>query len=357
MDILEFTLLDNTLRQWLIALGVALATVIALRLLLAFVRHRLEALAQRTATDWDDLASDLIQRTNYLFLGLAGVYAGALLLALPEGWDRTFGTAVVIGLWIQAGFWGMGLVRHVINRRLERERTEEDAVGVTTVSALGAVLNVLVWAIVVLMALDTVPGVEVTTLLASLGIGGIAVALALQNILGDLFASLAIALDKPFVIGDFIIVGDYLGTVEQIGLKTTRIRSLSGEQIVFSNSDLLNSRVRNYKRMFERRVVFEFGVVYQTPPQKLERIGGLVEEIIRQQEKARFDRAHFESFGASSLDFEVVFYVQDPDYNVYMDIQEAINIEMYRRFEAEGIEFAYPTRTVFMTPDGKGEAA
>lgn len=357
MGFLETNFLDNTLRQWLIAVGLLLAAVIVLRLILAFVRRRLEALAERTDTPWDDLASDLVKRTNFLFLLLVGVYVGTVALTLPEDLDLVLGRAVIIGLWIQAGFWGMGVVRHLVTRRLEQERSEQDAAGVTTVSALGAVINVLLWAIVVLMALDSIPGVEVTTLLASLGIGGIAVALALQNVLGDLFASLAIALDKPFVIGDFIIVGDYLGTVEQIGLKTTRIRSLSGEQIVFSNSDLLNSRVRNYKRMFERRVVFEFGVVYDTPPDKLERIGAMVQQIIEQQEKARFDRAHFDSFGGSSLDFEVVYYVQDPEYNVYMDIQQAINIEIYRRFEEEGIEFAFPTRTVYLAEGAEADTA
>ena len=351
MGFLDLTFLDNPVRQWLIALALALTTVIALRVALALIRHRLEALAKRTETPWDDLASKLIQRTKYLFLILVGVYVGALALNLPESWDQILATAVIIGLWIQAGYWGMAVVEHTVNLRLEQERSEEDAAGATTVSAMGAVFNVLLWALVILMALDSLPGVEVTALLASLGIGGIAVALALQNILGDLFASLAIALDKPFVIGDFIIVGDYMGTVEQIGLKTTRIRSLSGEQIVFSNSDLLNSRVRNYKRMFERRVVFEFGVVYRTRPEQLERIGDMVQEIIEQQEKARFDRAHFKSFGGSSLDFEVVYYVQDPEYNVYMDIQEAINIELYRRFEADGIEFAYPTRTVYLAEE------
>jgi small-conductance mechanosensitive channel len=183
---------------------------------------------------------------------------------------------------------------------------------------------------------------------AGLGIGGIAVALAIQNILGDLFASLSIALDKPFVIGDFIIVDQLLGTVEHIGLKTTRIRSLSGEQIVFSNADLLNSRIRNYKRMYERRVVFSIGVTYQTPYEKLASIGTTLKEIIESQPDVRFDRAHFREYADSSLNYEVVYYVKSPDYNRYMDIQQAINLEIYRRFQDGGIEFAYPTRTLYL---------
>jgi len=198
-----------------------------------------------------------------------------------------------------------------------------------------------------LLALDNL-GVNITALVAGMGIGGIAVALAAQNILGDLFASISIVLDKPFVINDFIIVGDYMGSVEHIGVKTTRIRSLSGEQIVFSNTDLLNSRVRNFKRMVERRVVFSFGVVYGTPAEKLEAIPGIVRGIIEAIDGTRFDRAHFAKYGDSSLDFEVVYFVVTGDYNVYMDIQQAINLAIYRSFEDEGLGFAFPTQTIFL---------
>jgi small-conductance mechanosensitive channel len=294
------------------------------------------------------LISDLANRTKFLFLLLLGIYVGSLSLSLPEHWNLIIGTVIIIGLWLQAGFWGTGLVRYFISTRLRQEQEEQDAAAATTVSALGAAASVVLWALVLLMALDNIPGVEVTALLASLGVGGVAVALALQNILGDLFASLAIALDRPFVIGDFIIIDDYMGTVERIGLKTTRLRSLSGEQIVFSNSDLLNSRVRNYKVMFERRVVFKFGILYETPLEKVRQVGGMVEDIIHHLVKARFDRAHFASFGQSSLDFEVVYYVLDPDYNLYMDIQQSINLQLMERFQREGIEFAYPTQTVYL---------
>ncbi|HLF22448.1 MAG TPA: mechanosensitive ion channel family protein, partial [Burkholderiales bacterium] len=169
---------------------------------------------------------------------------------------------------------------------------------------------------------------------------------AVQNILGDIFASLSIALDKPFVIGDFIVVDDALGTVEYIGLKTTRVRSLSGEQIVFSNADLLKRRIRNYKRMAERRVEFRFGVVYGLPSEQLARIPVMVREIVEQQPKTRFDRVHFKEYGDSALVFEVVYSVLDADYNVHMDIRQAINLALYRCFREHGIEFAFPTRTL-----------
>jgi small-conductance mechanosensitive channel len=183
-------------------------------------------------------------------------------------------------------------------------------------------------------------------MIAGLGVGGVAVALAVQSILGDLFASLSIVIDKPFVIGDFVIVDEYMGTIEHVGLKTTRIRSLGGEQIVFSNSDLLKTRIRNYKRMRERRVLFGFGVLYQTPIDVVEKIPDLMRAIVEARKNVRFERAHFKAFGESSLDFEVVYWMLDPDYNLYMDVQQAINLEMLRVFEREGIGFAYPTRTL-----------
>jgi small-conductance mechanosensitive channel len=232
---------------------------------------------------------------------------------------------------------------------------ETDPASVTTVSALGFVGKLVLWLVILLLALDNL-GVDITGLIAGLGIGGIAIALAVQNILGDLFASLSIVLDKPFVIGDFIIVDNYLGTMEYIGLKTTRLKSLSGEQLVFSNSDLLTSGIRNFKRMYERRVVFTIEVVYQTPVEKLAAIPKMIREIIEKQEHTRFDRAHFKEYGPSSLDYEIVYYVRKPEYNVYMDIQQAINLEIFRRFEQEGIEFAYPTQTLFIQKEMNGKA-
>ncbi len=212
---------------------------------------------------------------------------------------------------------------------------------------LGFVLRLGVWTIVLLLLLGNL-GVQITPLLAGLGVGGIAVALAAQNVLGDLFASLSIVLDKPFAVGDFLIIGDFLGTVEQVGIKTTRLRSLSGEQLVFSNNDLLNSRIRNYGRMYERRVLFSIGVTYQTPSEKLRRIPRIVREAVEAQDRVRFDRSHFKEYGDFALVFETVYYVLAADYNIYMDIQQAINLRIYEQFEAEGIEFAYPTQTVYV---------
>lgn len=187
-----------------------------------------------------------------------------------------------------------------------------------------------------------------TALVAGLGVGGIAVALAAQNILGDLFASLTIVFDKPFLIGDFIIVGEHLGTVEHIGLKTTRLRSLTGEQLVFSNTDLLNSRIRNFKRMQERRIVFTIGVSYGTPYHAIAAIPGIIRNIVEDTAQVRFDRAHFKEYGTYSLNFEVVYWVLSPEFALYMDIQQQINLEIFRRFEEEGIQFALPMQNLYL---------
>ncbi|MBU2636662.1 MAG: mechanosensitive ion channel family protein, partial [Bacteroidetes bacterium] len=208
-------------------------------------------------------------------------------------------------------------------------------------------IKVIVWSLAIIILLDNL-GIKITALVAGLGIGGIAIALASQAILGDLFSYFTIFFDRPFEIGDFIIIGDYLGTVEHIGIKTTRVRSLGGEQLVFSNTDLTNSRVRNYKRMDKRRVVFKLGVTYQTNLQQLKEIPVIITNIIKSINDTVFDRTHFFSYGDFSLIFEVVYYVIGSDYNRYMDIQQEINFKIKEEFEKRGIEFAYPTQTLYL---------
>ncbi|HEY4647217.1 MAG TPA: mechanosensitive ion channel family protein, partial [Steroidobacteraceae bacterium] len=233
---------------------------------------------------------------------------------------------------------------------LERKRRKAlatDRAAASSFSIIGFAARALIWSLVVLLTLDNL-GVNITALVAGLGIGGIAIALAVQNVLGDLFASLSITLDKPFVIGDFLIIGDFLGTVEYIGIKSTRLRSLSGEQIVLSNADLLGSRIRNYGRMFERRVLFTLGVTYETPREKLRQLPEILRRIVEGEADTRFDRSHFAKYGPASLDLEIVYYVLSPDYNRYMDIQQAINLRIHEEFEKLGVEFAYPTQKLWI---------
>ncbi|MDT8903507.1 mechanosensitive ion channel family protein [Anaeroselena agilis] len=213
--------------------------------------------------------------------------------------------------------------------------------------AIAPIFKVTVWMIGLVFLLDNL-GFEISAVVAGLGIGGIAVALAAQAVLGDLFSYVAIVFDRPFEIGDFIIIGEHMGTIEHVGIKTTRIRSLSGEQVVFSNSDLTNSRIRNYKRMITRRVLFKFGVIYSTADEQLKEIPAIVKRIIEAAEGTTFDRAHFFSFGDFSLDFEVVYYVQGNDYNRYMDVQQTINLNLKEEFARRNIEFAFPTQTLYL---------
>ena len=208
--------------------------------------------------------------------------------------------------------------------------------------------RLMIWAATLLFVFDNL-GINITAFVASLGIGGVAIALAAQSVLGDAFSSFAIFMDKPFQVGDFIIVGDLLGTMENVGFKTTRIRSLGGEQLIFSNSDLTSSRIKNYKRMRERRIVFSVGVVYQTPVEKVKAISPMIKRVIDEHQNARFDRAHFKSFGDFALIYEVVFYVLRPDYNTYMDVQQSINFRLMEEFQKAELEFAYPTQQLYVT--------
>jgi small-conductance mechanosensitive channel len=346
MEFLNIVMLGNSVRQWLVAAVVATAVVLLLRAVAAVLVTRIAALSRRTTTEWDDIIAGALAKTKFLFLLALGVFAGTHALTLSGRARGALDSIVVVALLIQSGLWAGFVLSRWLESYREREMQEDPATA-TTVSALGFVGKIALWAAILLLALDNV-GVDITTLVAGLGIGGVAVALALQSILGDLFASLSIVLDKPFVLGDFLIVGEHLGNVEHIGLKTTRVRSLWGEQLIFSNSDLLNSRIRNFGRMYERRIVFPLGVTYQTPRDKLTRIPGIVREAVEAQEKTRFDRSHFKTYGDFSLHFETVYYVTVPDFNTYMDVQQAINLRIHERFEQEGIEFAYPTQTLFL---------
>lgn len=345
LDFMERSFYGNTVLDWLIGLALVVGVALLLSLAARFADRRLEAIARRTdKLVWDFLADTLGTTSIPAALAL-GLLAAAGYLQLDDALERGVRSAALVLLIWQAALWANHFIVTWLNHEVRSRRTTDGA-GATTVAMLGFLGRLAVWALTALMILSNL-GFDITALVASLGIGGIAVALAVQNILGDVFASVSIALDKPFVIGDFIIVGEMLGTVEYIGLKTTRLRSLGGEQLILSNADLLNSRIRNYKRMQRRRIVFSLTVVYQTPADQLEQIPRMIRQVIEAQDHATFDRAHFQSFGDSALVFEVVYYVESAEFNVYMDTQQAINLALFRHFEEHGIEFAYPTRTLY----------
>lgn len=356
---MNLLILNNDLMAWSIALVIGLGACALLYVLKGMLVRRLQAFAAHTATYLDDLAITILSATSPLFMLFIGIYVGSHWLTLPEKTVSLLSHLAIAVLLVQVARWGdVGV--HGWLHHYRSNRVGNDVASTTSTAALGFVARIAIWLVVILMILDNF-GVNITTLVASLGIGGIAVALALQNILGDLFSSLSIVLDKPFVVGDFITVDGIAGTVEYVGLKTTRVRGLGGEQIVFSNSDLLKSRIHNYKRMQTRRIVFGIGVTYEISKSQLRSIPGILREVVEAQPQVVFDRAHFKSYGASSLDFEVVYIVQVPEYGVYMDVQQEINLALFDRFAAQGIEFAYPTQTVYFsnakTNDTRGVAA
>jgi small-conductance mechanosensitive channel len=333
---------------------ITIAVFICLRWIRRVSLARLGKFAGRTTTTLDDLILALVRRTHLFFLIVLALYIGTW--ALPLSYGTRVGirlTLLVVALW-QAGLWAHELIDYTVGQ-LMRHYEGDDSSLQTARGALIFIARVAVWSLLVMVVLSNLH-VDITTLIAGLGVGGIAIALGVQSILGDLFASLSIILDKPFAVGHFIVVDSVAGTVDHVGLKTTRIRSLSGEEVVLSNTDLLKSRIHNYKKLLERRILFSFGVTYDTGYEKLAGIPATVREIIQGVTKTRFDRAHFKDYGDSSLNFEVVYYVLDPDYNLYMDVQQAINLEIYRRFERAGIEFAFPTRTLYVSRSEVTEA-
>jgi small-conductance mechanosensitive channel len=334
------------------------ATAIGVLVITAFkstLHRRLSGFAARTDNHFDDTLAEMLSRTSRAFSVAVAAIVAVTAIELGPNLERIVRAVALLVCLFQAGVWGSIALLALIEHRVAPPGDAEGDRGRVAVARMAALAaRVLLWSFLLLVALDTL-GVDITALVAGLGVGGVAVALATQNILGDLFASFSILLDKPFVPGDFVVVGDFMGTVEHIGVKTTRVRSLGGEQIVFANNDLLTSRLRNYKRMDERRVLFRLGLVYQTRAEKLRAIPGMLRAIVERQPQTRFDRAHFSAYGDFALTFEIVYYVTSPDYNVYMDIQQAINLDIYERFEAEHIEFAYPTQTVLVQSGSPGE--
>jgi small-conductance mechanosensitive channel len=357
MDMIpKITIYHNLLQSWLIGIGIAVLFLLAVLIVRRIVHKKMAAFAAGTPMVWDDIVVELIESLHALFFLALAVYFGSLYLSLPKNVATILAQAVAIIALLQAAMSSSHAVTFWV-AHFHKKKIASNAAAVTTLTSVGFILRMTIWVILLLIGLSTL-GVNITALVAGLGISGVAVALAIQNILGDLFASFSIVLDKPFVIDDFIIVDDYMGTIEHVGLKTTRLRSLSGEQLIFSNTDLLKSRIRNYKRMYERRVVFSIGVVYQTSHEQITRIPAMIRSAIEKNSQVRFDRAHFKGFGDYALQFEVVYWVLNPDYTVYMDIQQSINLDIFKQFEEAGIEFAYPTQSLFLqaSPDG-GDAA
>jgi small-conductance mechanosensitive channel len=347
-EILHREFLSNSLQAWLMAL----LTTAVLFLVLVVVRRvlvsRLGVLAARTVNQIDDMIVDMIAHTRTWVLFALAFIAGFGSLQLAHLSQFFSPTAKLIVLW-QVALWGSGAVGFWVKHHLEARTSITERGGVAMINAMGVAAKVVLWILIIITAFHSVLSIDVTPWITGLGVSGIAVALAVQNILGDLLAALAIVFDKPFDVGDTIGVDQITGTVEHIGLKTTRIRSITGEQIIIGNGDLLKSRLRNFRRMHQRRAIFNLDVTYDTPSTSLAKLPGLIEQIVRAQSPVKFERSHIATFGESAIRIETVYYVLDPDYKKYMDVQQAINLAIMDRFGAEKVNFAFPTHTVYNT--------
>lgn len=328
-----------------IPLAIALGTYIVLWILKNVVIKRLKKVTSFTDFYLDDIVLAVLEQTKNFFILITSIYAGFQAFHLDKVYGATVDKAFIVLISVQVIIWGKQAINSWVFYTIKRKN--DDPSVKTSLGFMGLIFKFIFITGVFLFVLNNM-GVNVSTFITGLGVGGVAIALATQNILSDLFSSLSIVMDKPFIVGDFIILGEWMGTVEHVGLKTTRLRSLGGEQIIISNTDLLNSKVRNYKRMIERRVVFQLGVTYQSKREDLKRAPEIIEGIIKSQELTRFDRAHFVRYGASSLDFEVVYWILSPEYLDFANIHQKVLFDIHEAFEKNNLDFAYPTQTLYI---------
>lgn len=334
---------------WVNAALLATATLITywiLRALLSVVTRRLRHRVAIHHTRARELTAEMLGRTSQLLIVALALMLNLKLVDLPPRWEEALAHGWFFILAFQIALWLDGAVQLWQDTPAPSGKTHNPV----TATIISIMLRIVIWTLLLLSILGNL-GVDITALIAGLGVGGIAIALAVQALLSDLFASLSIGIDKPFEIGDFIVFSDIAGTVEHIGLKTTRIRGLGGEQVICANADLLAQTIHNYKRMATRRIAFQFGVHYHTPVDKLRAVSALVRDIITSMENTRFDRAHFFAFGQSQLTYEVVYIVLTADYNPYMDIQQEINFQLAEGLQKLGVNFAAPRRQVEFPPD------
>ncbi|MCD6385219.1 mechanosensitive ion channel family protein [Candidatus Sumerlaeota bacterium] len=343
-EIMQTTFLNNRVVDYIVSLAILVIGILSVRVVKSIVIARLKKWAEKTKTNIDDFLITIIEKTIVPLLYFGAFYIATRGLYLHPTVSKVIDVLGVILLTFMAARFTAATLEFLLKDYWLKKSPDETKE--RNIRAILPAIKVIIFGLALVFLLDNL-GFKISTVIAGLGIGGVAVALASQAVLGDMFNYFTILFDRPFEVGDFIIIDNYLGTVEYIGIKTTRIRSLSGEQLVFSNTDLTNSRIRNYKRMAKRRVVFKIGVTYETKCEQLREIPSIIKSIIEGIEDTAFDRAHFSSFGDFSLIFEVVYYVLSRDYNKYMDTQQAINLAIKEEFEKRGIEFAYPTQMIY----------
>ena len=342
----------NTVQSYLIAVGIFITGLILVKVLQKIILRRFKKWADKTETTIDDLLIKSIEKSIIPLLFYAVFYSAISSLMLSDRAAKIIGIAsLFIVTFFIVRFISSSIMFTLTYFIKKQERGEEKA---RQLRGMTVLINIFVWVIGIVFLMDNL-GFDISAVIAGLGIGGIAIALAAQAILGDLFSYFVIFFDRPFEVGDYITVQDKAGTVEYTGIKTTRIRALTGEQLVFSNTDLTNSRIHNFKKMQERRVLFKLALVYNTPVSQLEEIPKIVKGIIEKHSDVRFDRGHFASYGDFSLNFEFVYFVIGADYVKFMDTHQSINLQIYKEFEKRGISFAYPTQTLYLNKEEKAQ--
>jgi small-conductance mechanosensitive channel len=313
------------------------------------VLNRLRKLSEKTSTNIDDAFIDIVSGVRSWVYSIVALYVSLQFFTFNEITNK-----IILAVFLFAVTWQVvevatSLVKFLATNFLEKDEDGDGIVDPNSATAsnmVALISKIVLWSLGFLFVLSNL-GIEVTALIAGLGVGGIAIAFALQGILGDLFASFSIYFDKPFRIGDFIVVGTDVGTVQKIGIKSTRIKTLQGEELVISNNELTTARIQNFKRMNERRIVTNFGITYETPQELVREVPSMVKRIFEDLDGGRLDRVHFTTFGDSALLFEVVYYVESSDYTQYLNIQQDFNFDLMKRFAEAGIEFAYPTQTIY----------
>ncbi len=347
-DLLQLEMLGNTVGEYFLAALIFLLVIIVLKIFQKFLIDRIKRIAQKTKTDIDDIVVNVISNIHWPFYVLMSFYIAIKFLNVHNfiaQWSYYL-LLIAVVYYIVRGlqeFVDYG-TKLVIDKR-RKEEDDEMHLGIITV--LNTIVKILLWVAAILIVLSNL-GYNVNSLIAGLGIGGIAVAFALQNILSDIFSSFSIYFDRPFRVGDFIVVGNYKGTVKRIGIKTTRIQSLQGEEIVIPNNELTQTKLQNFGVMEKRRVVFTIGITYETPLEKVKQVPQIIREAIEKEKITEVERIHFKTLGDFALIFEAVFYINSKEYKDYMDIQQSINLFLMERFAQEGIEFAYPTQTLYL---------
>jgi len=345
-SIFEKEIWHNTGLDYIIALAIFVGLWIVFAVFVKVVLSRLKKTSQKTKTDVDDFLINLIMNIKPPFYFFIALYVASRFLIFPEMVSKIILGVFIFVVVLQVVLAMQRLVDYVIKKRIidaDEDNRDKEAI----IKLTGNIIKGVIWVLGFLMVLSNL-GVNITSLITGLGIGGIAVALALQNILGDMFASFSIFTDKPFKVGDFITIGQDSGTVEKIGIKTTRIITLEGQELVIPNKTLTEERINNYGKMEKRRVVFSLGVTYGTKLEQLLEIPKILSEIISKQKNTDFDRAHFNEYGDSSLNFEIVYYINNSDFVEYRDIQQSINLEIFDKFQKKGIEFAFPSQTIYL---------